>query len=186
MLFPFTRVWTRRQQGLIVGSAVLALALSAALIYGYERYYRGPSGAVFVGTWEARYVSDSAPYFFQFRSDHTFSVFARFEGALDPILKGRWYAGGPNIYLRFLDEDFEGQRPWVWQIVEIQAEEFRIRRLPDTQVITFRRAHLDAPSASNHSMERTGTRPGSTLALASALPLHATHAFGARRSSCSR
>jgi hypothetical protein len=35
-------------------------------------------------------------------------------------------------------------------------------------------------------MERTGTRRGPTLALASTLPLQATRALGARRSSCSR
>lgn len=39
---------------------------------------------------------------------------------------------------------------------------------------------------SNHAMERTRTRRGSTLALASTLPLQATRAFGARRSSYSR
>jgi hypothetical protein len=38
----------------------------------------------------------------------------------------------------------------------------------------------------NHAMERTRTRRGSTVALASNLPLQATRALGGRRSSCSR
>jgi len=42
------------------------------------------------------------------------------------------------------------------------------------------------PKRPNHAMERTRTRRGSTLALASTLHLQATRALGARRSSCSR
>jgi hypothetical protein len=48
------------------------------------------------------------------------------------------------------------------------------------------RAICAAPQASNHAMERTGTRRAFTLALAATLSLQATRAFGARRSSCSR
>ena len=43
-----------------------------------------------------------------------------------------------------------------------------------------------ATQTSNHAMERTSTRHGSTLALAFTLFLQTPRAFGARRSSCSR
>jgi hypothetical protein len=58
MLFPRSHSWTRRQKGLIVGSVVLALASFGALVYGYERYYRGPGESAFYGTWLDPIFSD--------------------------------------------------------------------------------------------------------------------------------
>jgi hypothetical protein len=156
MLFPFTRVWTRRQKGLIVGSAVLALALSAALIYGYERYYRGPSEGAFFGIWETASDPDSLIYY-EFRPDQTFSV------SLSPAMDeesifgtGRWYAGGPNIYIRFsADEIGEGTRPQVWHIVDIQPNEFRVRFFTHDEGQVYKRVRPAERPASNQTMQRT-------------------------------
>ena len=166
MLFPFTRVWTRRQKGLIVGLAVLALALSAVLIYGYERYYRGPSQGAFFGIWETASDPDSLIYY-EFRPDQTFSV------SLSPAMDeesifgtGRWYAGGPNIYIRFsADEIGEGTRPQVWHIVDIQPNEFRVRFFTRDEVQVYKRIHRAVAPASNQTMQRTAGGFGSSLAM---------------------
>src|SRR5436305_12068475 len=99
MLFPRTCAWTRAQRRSIIAITLLSLVVGGALIYGYERYYRGPSESAFYGTWEATLNEDSTVYY-EFRPDHTFLVFG--SPALDEesfLVKGRWYAGGPNMYL---------------------------------------------------------------------------------------
>ena len=163
MLFPSTRAWTRRQKAGIVASGVVGLVLFCALVFLYERNYRGPSGSVFCGTWETDWAYD--PTYMQLNPDQTFSMFSVVDGVRhEPFGEGRWYAGGPNLYLRFdsllMGDGFE--RAWVFQIVEIQPAEIRLRYLlrnrGDGTVLTFRRAHLNSPPASNHAMERTADR----------------------------
>ena len=51
MLMPRTYAWTRRQRWLIVACAVIALLAFSAVVYAYERYYRGPDYHFFIGTW---------------------------------------------------------------------------------------------------------------------------------------
>src|SRR5687768_15617019 len=99
MLFPFTRVWTRRQKGLIVSCVVFGFASFGALIYSYERYYRGPGPETLYGTWKGSVDWHGSDAYLQFDADHTFSVWDRawFKDQSEKpefVTKGRWYAGG--------------------------------------------------------------------------------------------
>ena len=94
MLFPQTHAWTRRQKRLIVSSAAITLAAFGALVYGYERYYRGPDDSFFVGTWRGTidYNVDAIPATLRFKPDHTF------ESEWEP--SGKWHGAGEFLYLR--------------------------------------------------------------------------------------
>jgi hypothetical protein len=159
MLFPFTRVWTRRQKGLIVSSVVLALASFGALIYGFERYYRGPSESALCGTW--RFERDR---YVEFMPDHKFSVFERAGEPDTMIVKGRWYAGGKFLYMRF-PPNFrsDGSIFDIWHIDHISAEEIHVRYWQDGMTHVFHRVDSVATRASNHAMERTADRSLSTF-----------------------
>ena len=132
MLFPLTRAWTRKQKALIVGSAVLALASSAALIYGFERYHRGPDDSIFVGTWRGTidYNIDEVDATFRFRRDRTF------DRGSEPV--GRWQGGGEFLYLRERADDASEpyHRLQIWHLDSITQSELRMR---DTDGV---RAHL--------------------------------------------
>lgn len=127
MLFPQSHFWTTRQKLLIVGGGASVLILLAALVYGYERHYRGAGEEAFYGTWQMSDFPSDEPAYFDFRADQTFSICDVFEGKLNPFITGKWYAGGPNIYLRFTDEMMEGQRPVIAHIVDISPNQIRIR-----------------------------------------------------------
>jgi len=73
MLIP-THAWSRRQKWLVVSSVVLALTSIGALIYGYERYYRGPSDAAFVGTWRDTTPAMDSITYYRFKPDATFDL----------------------------------------------------------------------------------------------------------------
>jgi hypothetical protein len=62
MLFPNSHAWTLPQKWLIVSAGAVALALSAAGIYTYERYHRQPINAAFFGTIHASDNSDEVFY----------------------------------------------------------------------------------------------------------------------------
>src|SRR5438093_12616864 len=101
MLLLHSHAWTRRQRWLIVGAVVVALGFFSALVYSYERYYRGPDDSFFVGTWrgEADYTGETR-IGYRFKADHTF------EGEWEP--SGKWYAGGEFLYLRQRLDDASG------------------------------------------------------------------------------
>jgi hypothetical protein len=155
MLFPHTHAWTPIQRWFVVAAGIAVLILFSALVYSYERYYRGPGESALYGTWQVPDFPSDEPVYFQFNPDQTFSMCSVFEGKLSPFTTGRWYAGGPNIYLRFSADGIREARPLILHIVDIQAEEFRVRYSRDGRVVTYRRAHLDSPSASNQAMQRT-------------------------------
>jgi hypothetical protein len=98
MLFPFTRVWTRRQKGLIVGSVVFGLASFAALIYGYERYSRGPGQEILYGTWHSANCIDCT-FDLTFFPDHTFISSGEGMGRYWIDNTGKWYADFNRILL---------------------------------------------------------------------------------------
>ncbi len=118
-----------------------------ALVYTYERYYRGPGESAFYGTWlDPIFNSDDSQYW-EFRSDHTFALVIMISGEKTSTVEGRWYAGGPNIYLRF-PEDWGPSRPIVMHIVEISPEQFAVRFSPGSHVYHFERAALNSPHTS--------------------------------------
>jgi hypothetical protein len=172
---PHTHTWTRKQRWLIAASVLAVVGVFATVAYIYERYYRGPGEEVLYGTWEAVDFIDGDSIYFRFRPDQTFTAGGLFEGELNPFSRGRWYAGGPNIYIRFSADDMQRpQQVIVFHIVDIKPNEVHVRLLRDGQVYTFRRATLKSTSASNHAVERTATRFVSTRRLATILPTFST------------
>jgi hypothetical protein len=109
---PRAQAWTRRQKGLIVGSVVLALASFGALIYGYERYHRGPDDSFFVGTWRGQFEKSSSGNYlpgYHFKADHSFDEISRFsDGSEISGPAGKWFAGGDFLYLRLRLDDPSG------------------------------------------------------------------------------
>jgi hypothetical protein len=162
MLKPRTHAWSGRQRWLIVAAAIVGLLVCGALIYGYERYYRGPSESAFFGTWET--TLEDTIYYYEFRSDHTFLVFNSL--AMDDesfLVRGRWHAGGPNVYLRYQDEHWDARRPDIWHLVDLESDAFRIRYFPDSAIHIYKRVLRIATPASNQTMERTADRFVSTF-----------------------
>ncbi|MGI9087113.1 MAG: hypothetical protein ACR2HH_05130 [Chthoniobacterales bacterium] len=173
MLIPRTFAFTTTQRLLIIGAIVSALVSLGALVYSYERYHRGPSDSVFFGTWETpSYGGDESPMYFQFKSDQTFLLGS--EPSVDEesaFATGRWYAGGPNIYVRFSADLMGPTRPEVWHIEDIAPDVFRIRFDPDSKVVVYRRVRPAATPASNHAMQRTAGRSAFPLSMISTFNL---------------
>ena len=99
MLFPSTHAWTLRQKALIVGSGMLAVVLSAALIYGFEHYYRGPGQEVLYGTWHGSGCLDCSNELTLY-PDHTFISSGESLGQYTIYDTGTWYADFNTIFLR--------------------------------------------------------------------------------------
>jgi hypothetical protein len=81
---------------------------------------------------------------------------ALIDGEKRSIVEGRWFAGGPNVYLRY-PAGFEGQpsRPLIMHLVDISPDQFTVRFSRESRVYRFQRASLDSPHASNQSMKLT-------------------------------
>jgi len=160
MLFPFTHSWTRRQKWLILAGAVAGLLLCGALIYGYERFYRGPSESAFFGVWQTDgFYSDDQCYYIEFRSDQTFSLSSSPNtDEENSFMTGRWYAGGPNIYV-VVKPLWSGElyRPLAFRIIDLRSDAFRVA-IRDDYIKEFRRVHSIPSRASNQTMERTADR----------------------------
>jgi hypothetical protein len=163
MLIPRSHALTATQKWLVVGAVILGAAVLSTLIYTYERYYRGLGESALYGTWQVPDVWFDDPVYLQLNPGQTFSMGGVFEGKLNPLATGKWYAGGPNIYLRFSADVMGERRPLILHIADIQADEFRVRTRRDGEVLIFRRAHLDSASASNQAMQRTADRRGERL-----------------------
>lgn len=101
MLMPRTYAWTRKQKWLIVAATVASLFAVSVLIYHYERDGR-PSERLFYGAWQGVSEGTGDGVVWRFGSDHTFSSFvlSPMTGEKLPLWEGRWFAGGPFLYLR--------------------------------------------------------------------------------------
>lgn len=124
MLFPDSHPWTLRQRWLIAGIVVAGLVAFSALVYGYERYYRGPDDSVFVGAWQGEIdgIGDIG-IGFRFKPDHTYQG-----GWAEP--GGHWQAGGEFLYLRQHWDDPSVSVPYdtleVWHIDSMTQTELRM------------------------------------------------------------
>jgi hypothetical protein len=158
MLLPPTHAWTVGQRWLIIAGVATGLLSFGTLVYSYERYHRGPSEAALYGTWEMGYG-----YLVQFDPGGTFSELSLFAGEATPVMKGRWYAGGSNIYLRVTEDAEnppEARRPIILHIVDIEPNDLRVRMGTD-DVQSYKRVNLPWPPASNRSPQPTvGGRDG--------------------------
>jgi hypothetical protein len=164
MLFPRSHAWTPLQKALITLAVVTALAAFTAAVYRYERYHRGPDDSVLFGTWQCVDVC-YYPLYYKFTPDHNVEVLD-FEDASSVIAKGRWYAGGDFIYLRFTQPalEFEGKREvLIWRIEEITPTEIRARLLSDEPPRVYRRVDLAAAHASNQTLQPTAGRRDARL-----------------------
>src|SRR5437667_4955681 len=167
MLLPHSHAWTRMQKWAVLTATAVGIAALGTAVFVYERYYRGPSEDILYGDWEAVDFLGGDTIYFRFRPDQTFSAGGLFEGKFNPFSDGRWYAGGPNIYIRFSADDIRApQRVIVLHIVDIQPNALHVRVVHNGQVYTFRRATLKSTPASNQTLQPTATRCASTLFMA--------------------
>jgi hypothetical protein len=128
---------------------VLCLASAAALVGCDDR---APESSLY-GTWLDPTSYSDDPTYYEFRPKHTFSIVVVTDGQKTPVVDGRWYAGGHNIYLRY-EEEFQGdRRPIIWHIVDISRDEIAIRVWRDGRVLHYRRVNLDTPKAFNQAMQ---------------------------------
>jgi hypothetical protein len=122
MLFPRSYAWTLRQRWLIAAGILVGIVFFSALVYCYERYYRGPDDSFFVGTWrgEASYTIGPPYIGYRFNANHTY------EGEWEP--SGWWYAGGDFLYLRQRLDDSSGpyDRLQIWHIDSMSSNEVHI------------------------------------------------------------
>jgi hypothetical protein len=124
MLFPKSHAWTRRQRWLIVGVVVVSLVAFSALVYSYERYYRGLRESDLVGTW-TRVDPGAGGGFYEFRRDGTIVMLD--DDGQPSTFKGKWYAGGDNIYVRFPPSILSDRHLAIWHIVDVSKDQFRVR-----------------------------------------------------------
>jgi hypothetical protein len=174
-----THFLSRRQKQFLLVGIALAVVAFGALIYGYERYYRGPSDTILVGTWQMTmpYGMDSATWV-KLGPDHIAIWFSDSIAGYQEDFRSRWFAAGPYIYMRY-----EGKR-MIWQIIEILPNELKLRGAKQDHI--FKRVTREPPQASNQAMERTTTRSAFVSNVATIFLLRSTLALGGRRSSCSR
>lgn len=129
MLTPRSHVWTRRQRWLIVGAVVVAVGVFSALVYSYERYYRGPNDSVLFGTWrgELGCLGENRTGY-RFKPDHTYDWCLGCEDGESWGQAGHWFAGGDFIYLRIRVDEPSGpyDRLEAWHIDSMTSTELRM------------------------------------------------------------
>src|SRR5581483_2812762 len=128
MLMPSSHAWTLRQKALIASAVILGVVAFGALVYTYERHHRGLSEADLAGTW-TRIDSAAGGGYYDFRRDGTIVMLD--DDGQPTDIKGKWYAGGPNIYVRFPPSEFRDPLFAVWHIVDASRDQFRVRMWRD-------------------------------------------------------
>ena len=163
---PRSHAWTPLQKWLIVLGALIAAASCAAVIYQYERHFRGPTDAAFVGTWE-EFIHDpwvppvAGGSYTSFKPDHTYERFimvSRPGGFDEPFIleSGAWYAGGDFIYLRLPWDQASSTALLPRRIDAISPTQIDLHWGPQTQVL--KRLGSNPPNASNQSLQPTAGR----------------------------
>jgi hypothetical protein len=142
MLLPRSRHWTPAQKVLALSGALLAIVAFSGLVYSYERYHRGPSDSVLFGTWQC--IEGCYPFYYQFTPDHNVQILDDENKSV--LLKGRWYAGGDFIYVRFEQKEIELPRDiLIWRIEDIKPDEFRARIWKGEPIRIYKRLDLATP-----------------------------------------
>ncbi len=152
-----THGWPRTRKSILVAAVLVASIAFVAIVYAYERYYRGPSDSVLFGTWQCTSGCDYALYY-QFGPDHNIQVLDDTDPSIVAV-RGRWYAGGEFIYLRFFELPPGLRRTiLIYRIVDITPDELRVRIWRNDPIRIYKRVTLDATNASNQAMQRTAGR----------------------------
>ena len=163
---PRTHSWSRRQKWLIIGVSV------------YERYYRGPSDTVLVGTWQIEDGCIDCTNFIALQPNHSVVGFGdSIAGENQLSSRGRWYAGGQVLVIHY--DTAEEARSVIMRILDIAPDTIRVRW--DGREIRMTRSTRMPPQASNHALEPTPDRRGNSLSMTASLHSEATRA-PARRS----
>ena len=136
MLIPRSHAWTAVQKLLLAFSVVLGLTILVAFVYIYERDQRGLREDALVGTW-VHQPANSESLYYDFRRDGTLVVMDSGGQPIDTT--GKWYAGGPNIYIRFPLEVLRDRQLVVWHIVDISPGQFRVRAWRDDEPMIYQR-----------------------------------------------
>lgn len=145
MIFPPTRAWSRRQKWLIITSSIALLVLLGRGIYSFERYRRWPGEDVFYGTW-LHQPAYNGSLRYDFRPGGSLVILDSDGQPTD--LKGRWYAGGPSIYLTFPPGILRDRQLVVWQIVDFSQDQFRVSpRLDEEPMVYARMKSVGRPQA---------------------------------------
>ena len=137
MLFPFTRNWSRRQKRLIVGCVVFAIAAFGALIYVYERYYRGPGQEILCGTWHNGDCLDCS-FDLTLYPDHTFISSGEGMGRYWINYTGKWYADFNRIFLFPDRRDVDDPALAVLRLAGVTDTE--LKTTDGKGIMTYRRA----------------------------------------------
>jgi hypothetical protein len=117
MLFPRSHAWTPRQRWLIAAAVIAGVVAFSALVYSYERYYRGPDYSFFIGTWRGE-LECLGEYRtgYRFKPDHTYEERHMLGNEELWAPAGKWYAGGDFVYLRHRLGDashpYDQLEPW--------------------------------------------------------------------------
>jgi len=159
--------------------AACAVAGFALLVYAYERYYRGPGQDALFGTWECTAGCLSEHFYFRFDPNHNVEAWAEEDG-MRFAYRGRWYAGGDFLYLRFIGDDIPQKHPiTIWRIEDLTTTQVRIRSGDITH--TMLRVTSSSPrNASNHTMQLTPTRCSLHTFMTKTVQLRLTLALGRR------
>jgi hypothetical protein len=99
--------------------------LSAALIYCYERYYRGPGEEVLYGTWQGEGCIDCTQDLTLY-PDHTFISSGESLGQYTIYDTGTWYVDFNTIFLRRRNAD-EGALV-LMKLSDVKEKELKIAR----------------------------------------------------------
>ena len=110
-------------EGFDRGLGLIGTHAVAALIYGYERYYRGPGQGILYGTWHSSACIDCS-FDLTLYPDHTFISSGESLGRYWINDTGTWYADLNSIFLRRRDAD---ERALViMKLVDVTDKELKI------------------------------------------------------------
>jgi len=124
-MLPRTPSWSHRQKWLIVAAAVVLIAAFSALIYTYERHYRGPTDSVLVGTWQIEDGCIDCTNWITLRPNHNVVGFS--DSLAGELINywGRWYAGGALLVIH--SDSKEEARSIVMRILDVAPDTIRVR-----------------------------------------------------------
>ncbi len=142
-----THARSRPQKVLLIGATVVAIGAFVAFAYSFDRSHRLPDANILFGTWQmtAPHDPNSSTILGLYdivglwdgvrRSHWHDGSWVRYDAAKqgEGYSEMSWYAGGSNIYMRFVDDPM----PQIWQIVVIRPEQLHLRRAKQDYV--FRR-----------------------------------------------